>query len=67
MIHNSISFSLDNCAASFEKTRKVSIRICKPVPVVRHTETWREEEDVEVCDSLLRFATEISFAGGNET
>jgi len=67
MIHNSISFSLDSCAASFEKTRKVRGNISKIIPMLSHTETWSEEEDIEVRDSLLRLATEISFAGGNET
>ena len=66
IIHNSINFSLDSCAASFEKTRKVSMRIRKTNPVLRHTETWGEEEDVEIGDSLLRLATEVSFTGSDE-
>lgn len=67
MIHNSINFSLDNCAASFEKTRKVSLRAFKTVPVLQHTETRGEEEDIEIGDSLLRLTTEVSFAGGDES
>ena len=67
MIHNSISFSLDSCAASFEKTRKVRVSIPKIIPLLSHTETWGEEEDIEIRDSLLRLATEISFAGSNKS